>query len=146
MRLTPQMRLLLLIIIALPALATAAPKNELVKPELLADVSAITPGQPFHLGIHLKIASDWHIYWKNPGDSGAPTTVDFKLPDGFKLEALEFPAPYRFEQPGPIISFGYHDEVMLIATITPPKDLAPGTKVPITANISWLCCKKICIQ
>src|SRR5438874_10244299 len=145
MELLRQARWLALILLTVAPLASAG-GDELVKAQLVANTTAIQPGQPFELGVLFRIAPGWHIYWKNAGDAGAPTTVEFKLADGFKVDALKFPAPFRFEMPGPIISFGYDDEVMLLATVTPPKNIAAGAKVPISANANWLVCKKSCIQ
>src|SRR6185369_17626506 len=104
--------------------ATAGPPKDLVKTELLADVKTVEAGKPFHVGVRLHIKPGWHVYWINPGDAGLPTRVKFSLPDGFKAGELKYPLPVRFEQGG-VIGYGYHDEVMLIAEITPPADLKP---------------------
>jgi len=109
---------------------------------LLADVSAIQPGAAFTVGIRFKIDPGFHIYWKNPGDSGLPTDVKLTLPDGFTAGELMFPVPSRIELPGPIINYGYEDEVMLMVRITPPKTLAAGATVKIAAKVSWLVCDK----
>ncbi|TVQ70845.1 MAG: hypothetical protein EA363_07065, partial [Balneolaceae bacterium] len=31
----------------------------------------------FWLGVDMKIKEGWHIYWRNPGDSGLPTTISW---------------------------------------------------------------------
>src|SRR5678815_3819103 len=76
--------------------------KDLVKAELLADVSAIQPGQPFHVGVLLKIKPQWHVYWKNPGESGVATILDLKLPEGFKASPVQYPVPRQHEDPGGI--------------------------------------------
>ena len=124
------------------ATAQAAAPNDMVKAQLVTDVQTIQPNQPFHVGIMLKIKPEWHVYWKYPGDSGSPTRVEFKLPDGWQVGELQFPAPKRFDQAG-IIGYGYADEVMLIATITPSSNI---TSKEITANVRWLSCNEdVCI-
>jgi DsbC/DsbD-like thiol-disulfide interchange protein len=120
--------------------------SELVKAELLADVAQIEPGKPFTVGVLLKIAPQWHVYWKNPGDGGAPTRLQFKLPSGFSVGEINYPVPVQFEQPGNIVGYGYEDEVMLTATITPPKTLKPGASVSLQAGASWLVCHDVCIM
>lgn len=55
--------------------AQAAAPKDLVKVALLADASSIKAGQPFTVGVKLTIKPDWHVYWKNPGDSGMATTA-----------------------------------------------------------------------
>ena len=55
--------------------------SDLVKVELLSEPAAIKPGEPFTVGIRLSTMKEhWHTYWRNPGDSGEPTTVTWKLP------------------------------------------------------------------
>lgn len=125
--------------------ACAAPPSDLVKAELLADVSAIQPGKPFTLGVMMKIEPGWHTYWKNPGDSGSPTKISFTAPGGFTVEPIQFPTPIEFNQPGDIIGYGYTDEVMLTARVTPPAHLKAGDFLDIKANASWLCCEAVCV-
>jgi thiol:disulfide interchange protein DsbD len=123
----------------------AAPPADLVKVELLADTNAIQPGKPFTLGVMMKIEPGWHTYWKNPGDSGAPTKITFTAPQGFKVDAIQFPTPIQFNQPGDLVGYGYTDEVMLTARVTPPTDAKVGDSIEIKANASWLCCEAVCI-
>ena len=124
---------------------SACSGSEPVRAELLADVKAICPGQSFHLGVRLKIQPECHIYWINAGDAGLPTEVKFTVPKDFKVGPLQYPLPIRFLQPGDIVGYGYSDEVLLIAQVQPPRDLAIGSKASLTAVVSWLVCKKQCI-
>jgi len=118
--------------------------SDLVKAELIAEPSAIVPGEPFTVGIKLTMKEHWHTYWRNPGDSGEPTTVTWKLPPGFSASELEWPAPQAIRL-GPVTSFGYEGETMLLARITPPRDLAPDKPATIAADVAYLVCEKICI-
>ena len=132
--------------LALTQRVTAAPSpQELVKATLLADVDAVKPGEPFTLGVLLKMKPHWHVYWKNPGDSGMATRVDWKLPDGFTAGPLQFPIPVRFDQPGDVIGYGYTEEVLLTSTITPPNNLPAGRPLEFAANVAWLVCDDVCI-
>src|SRR5437867_3085239 len=87
--------------------------TDLVKATLVSDVSSVKAGQPFTLGVLLKIEPGWHVYWKNPGESGMATSVQWKVPEGFKVGELQFPIPIRFGQSGDVIGYGYQDEVLL---------------------------------
>ena len=130
--------------VAQPAGAAPIPKD-LVKAELLADVSGVKPGDEFTLGILLKIKPKWHIYWKYPGDSGMPTTVKWKLPDtsGTQPE-LRFPLPVRFDQGGEVVGYGYKDEVLLTARVKAPQ--APvGSTHEYFAEVDYLVCEDVCI-
>ena len=126
------------------AQARAQDVSDLVKVELLAEPAAITPGEPFQVGIRLTMKEHWHTYWRNPGDSGEPTTVTWKLPDGFTASDLEWPAPSLIKL-GPVTSFGYEGETVLLARITPPRDLKPGSDVTLNAEVAFLVCEKECI-
>src|SRR5262249_51991395 len=42
-------------------------------------------------------------------------------------------------------NFGYEGEVIVLATLTPPADLKPGTNVALAAHGEWLICKDVCI-
>src|SRR3954471_11897088 len=108
--------LLLIIGLAARPLWAAEAKEGLVAATLLCDRASIQAGKPFDVGVLLKIKPGWHGYWKNPGDSGIATSIDFKLPDGFTVGELQFPVPERIEAPGGIVNYGYTNEVMLLAT------------------------------
>lgn len=125
--------------------AVAAPKKEMATAKLLADVSAVQPGKPFHLGLLLEIEPGWHVYWKNPGDSGLPTGVKLKLPAGFEADEMSFPTPVRFEQPGPIVGYGYTEKVLHTIRVTPSADLKPGSILTLSAAANWLVCEKVCL-
>ncbi len=124
--------------------ASAAAAPEHAAASFMADTSAVRPGQPFRVGVLLKIEPGWHVYWLNPGDAGLPTTVTLHLPEGFTASPMQYPLPKRFTQPGDITGYGYPEEVMLIATITPPANVAKSD-VEIGAEVTWLVCENVCI-
>ena len=125
--------------------AVAAPTaSRHVQAELVSEVESIQPGQPFWLGLHLKAEPGWHTYWKNPGDSGLPTRLTWKLPDGFEAAPIEWPYPRPFSQ-GPVTSYGYERDVLLPVRVTPPASLAPGQPVTLAARADWLECREQCL-
>jgi DsbC/DsbD-like thiol-disulfide interchange protein len=128
---------------ALAAATTGAapPSSKHVQVQLVPEVDSIRPGQPFTVGLHLRMDPEWHTYWKNPGDSGLATRLTWKLPDGFQAGPIEWPYPVVFKQ-GPVTSYGYKDEVLLPVTITPPAMLAAGISVTLAARADWLECRE----
>ena len=126
------------------AVTSARAQNvaDLVKVALLAEPAAIVPGEPFTVGIRLSMKEHWHTYWRNPGDSGEPAQVTWKLPQGFAVGDLEWPAPSLIRV-GPAASFGYEGEAILLARVTPPRDLKSGTTVRLAADVAYLVCEKI---
>jgi DsbC/DsbD-like thiol-disulfide interchange protein len=135
----------LLALLCLGSIAGAEPGNDKVQTETVADTSAIVPGKPFLVGFKFTIAPNWHIYWKNSGDSGLPTEIKFHLPDGFTAGELMFPTPARLALPGDILNYAYENQVMLMVKITPPKNLSVGTSVTLGAKASWLVCQDECL-
>ena len=112
--------------------------------ELVSEVTSITPGEPFTVALRLQMEEGWHSYWKNPGDSGEATSIDWSLPSGFSAGSIQWPFPYRIEF-GSMTSYGYSDEVHLLTRITPPDTLTPGRTIPLQAKAEWLICADICL-
>jgi len=137
----------LVLVGSLALMACAAPPaaEDLVKASLVADTSAVQPGQPFKVGVLLKIAPQWHVYWQNAGEGGVPTTVNLRLPDGFVASPLQYPVPKHLPLQGGLFAYGYEDEVMLTATITPPAKI-DSSNVSIGAESNWLVCEKVCVM
>src|ERR1700734_1895906 len=64
----------------------AAPVNsQPIQIDLLAEDESIQPGRPFWLAVRLKLKDNYHAYWKNPGEAGFPTTIQWHLPSGFEV-------------------------------------------------------------
>ena len=135
---------ILLLAAAAPSPAQLHQGRKLVEASLLADTTAIVPGQPFRLGLHLRMAPGWHTYWENPGDSGLATTFDPQLPEGLTAGPITWPLPKRLVEPGDIQVYAYKGEVLLVRTIT-PADAIDAAEITIPAKSSWLVCEEICI-
>jgi thiol:disulfide interchange protein/DsbC/DsbD-like thiol-disulfide interchange protein len=118
--------------------------RELVKAELRAETSEVVPGKSFTVGLLLRMAPNWHTYWKFSGDAGLPTEINWNLPAGWNVGEIQWPIPHKTVDPGDIQTYGYQDEVMLMQQITPP-DKIDGSTVKLSASVDWLVCEKICI-
>ena len=68
-------------------------------------------------GLYFKMEPGWHIYWKNPGDSGEPPHIHWTLPAGITASPMQFPAPERLPL-GPLMDFGYENEVYFPIPLT----------------------------
>jgi len=91
----------------------------------------------------MKMEPGWHTYWRNPGDAGLGTVLDWDLPDGFDAGPILWPFPERIEVP-PLVSYGYEKETYLLVQITPPKDI-PSDTVTFRVQADWLVCREICL-
>ncbi len=115
-----------------------------VSARLIAETSAVFPGAEIYLGVQQKIIPHWHTYWVNPGDSGSPTTIEWKLPAGASASEILWPAPSRISM-GPITNYGYENEVTLLSRIQVPENLRPGDSFAVKAVVDWLVCEEECI-
>ncbi len=126
-------------------LASAAPqfRTDHVEAELVTEKNSAQPGKPATVGLKLRMADHWHTYWKNPGDSGLPTRIQWVLPEGWKAGEIQWPYPTRLPV-GPLMNYGYEDEVVLLSELIPPASAKPGDYL-VKAKAEWLVCKDVCI-
>ncbi|HYN64753.1 MAG TPA: protein-disulfide reductase DsbD domain-containing protein, partial [Candidatus Limnocylindrales bacterium] len=85
----------------------------------------------------------WHTYWKNPGDSGLPTTLQWALPAGFAVGDIQWPTPGRLPI-GPLMNFGYEGTLLLPVAVTVPANFT-GNQLDVKLRADWLVCREICI-
>jgi thiol:disulfide interchange protein DsbD len=112
---------------------------------LIADVRSVKPGLPFTAGILMTMDPGWHTYWKNPGESGLATSVEWSLPQGLSAGEIGWPLPEKTIESGDVLTYGYAHENMLLVRITPSPNLKPGLRLTLKANVSWLECEKTCV-
>ncbi|RYX91245.1 MAG: protein-disulfide reductase [Comamonadaceae bacterium] len=122
--------------------------TEQVRAELLAHApDGIDPGKQVWVGLQITHKPEWHTYWKNSGDSGLPTVLEWTLPPGVTAGDIAWPFPKKIPI-GNLANYGYEGTVLLPVplTITPqfkPSMLASDLEVKLRA--SWLVCRKECI-
>jgi thiol:disulfide interchange protein DsbD len=127
-------------------LSIAAHSQIATRPHLTAELITashqVRSGDTLLVGVRLKMEMGWHIYWRNPGDSGEQTRLAWELPPGFQAGPILWPAPSRISLP-PLVNFGYENEAVLLTEILagPQGKAAPVLK----AHVSWLVCEEICV-
>jgi thiol:disulfide interchange protein DsbD len=126
-----------------PALG-ALVRTDQVRAELLAHApEGLAPGRPAWLGLRLDHAPGWHSYWKNPGDSGLPTTLEWTLPPGFQTGEIAWPTPRPLPL-GTLVNYGYEGRLLLAVPLQVPAGF-DGRSVPVRLRAQWLVCKDVCI-
>ena len=111
--------------------------------ELVSLAPSIAPGGTLQVGLVLTLEEKWHVYWINAGDSGEPPRIVWTMPPGITAGPMQFPIPSRLPL-GPLMDFGYEDEVAFPVQITAARNLKPGP-IHLDAKISWLVCREVCI-
>lgn len=113
--------------------------------ELVADVSAVQPGQTIDIALRLELDPHWHVYWKNPGDTGLAPAIEWDVPEGVQIGELEFAAPEKIITPPDFVSYGYEGEVFFLAKVIVSGDFPVGETISLKADASWLACEQMCI-
>ncbi|MET4577635.1 thiol:disulfide interchange protein/DsbC/DsbD-like thiol-disulfide interchange protein [Ottowia thiooxydans] len=106
-----------------------------------------TQEAPVWVGLQLTHAPHWHTYWKNSGDSGLPTELEWTLPPGVMAGDIAWPLPRKFPI-GQLANYGYDGTVLLPVplTITPEyKPSAFSNTLDVKLKASWLVCRQECI-
>jgi thiol:disulfide interchange protein DsbD len=96
------------------------------------------------LGLQFKMEKGWHVYWKNPGDSGQAPQVKWSLPPGFTAEGILWPVPKKHLSSG-LVDYGYEGEVLLLVPLRVPPTLKKGQDIVLSAKVKWLVCKELCL-
>jgi thiol:disulfide interchange protein len=130
----------------------ASPKEavttEQVRAELMAHApQGVEPGKTVWVGLQLKHQPEWHTYWKNSGDSGLPTMLEWTLPPGVLAGEIAWPSPKKLSL-GKLINYGYEGTVLLPVPLTITPDFKPSLLNPdlaIRLKASWLVCRQECI-
>lgn len=141
-RLTALLVLLFAVSGAVPASDSA--RTEHVRLGLVPGSDAAVPGTTLWLGLRFDLIPHWHVYWRNPGDSGEAPRIHWQLPGGWRAGDIQWPTPKRIPV-GPLVNYGYEDSVTLLVPVAVPPDQVAGVPVEISADVSWLVCREECI-
>ncbi|MEO6929505.1 MAG: thioredoxin family protein [Casimicrobiaceae bacterium] len=127
------------------AVAHAAPvRTGHVEAELIAQKSAFVAGVDNVVALRLTLDKGWHTYWRNPGDSGLPTTLEWKLPKGVEAGPIEW-LPPQVLPAGPLTNYGYEDVALHPMTLRTMAAFAGAPSVTLAARADWLVCRETCI-
>ncbi|MDO6413077.1 protein-disulfide reductase DsbD family protein [Sphingomonas sp. BIUV-7] len=136
---------LLALLVAAPVAAEALGTTNHITPNLVAESAAPAPGSKATLAFAMRPAATWHGYWKNPGDAGLETRVEWTAPKGLAFGAIQYPIPQTLIIAG-LMNYVYERDYAMLVTVDVPKGLAPGTKLPISAKLDWLACNpSVCV-
>jgi thiol:disulfide interchange protein len=155
MRLRITLFFIALCAVFLPASAQIGLKNAgsvVTTPQVRAELLAYAPdgvgaGKQVWVGLQITHQPEWHTYWKNSGDSGQPTEMQWTLPAGVQAGETRWPVPKKIWI-GSLANYGYENTVLLpvpleISSMYKADLLKPDLEVKLKAV--WLVCKQECI-
>ncbi len=112
--------------------------------QLVSETTTLQPGQTHWLALHMRIGGGWHTYWRNPGDTGLETSIDWQLPAGISAGEMRWPVPEVIAEP-PLYTFGYHGSLYYLIPLTVAENYQGADKISIKAEVNWLECKEVCL-
>ncbi|WP_394757051.1 protein-disulfide reductase DsbD family protein [Rhodoferax sp.] len=122
--------------------------TEQVRAELMVQApDGIDAGKSVWVGLQLKHLPQWHTYWKNPGDSGLPTKLQWTLPAGVTAGEIAWPLPQKIPL-GNLSNYGYEGTVLLPVPLTITSAFKPSllnADLEIKLKASWLVCRLECV-
>ena len=127
-----------------PTLTGAVVQTAQVRAQLQAYApQGVRAGQPLWLGLQLQHQPGWHTYWRNPGDSGLATQLQWQLPPGMSAGDTVWPTPSMIPV-GNMVNHGYEGRVLLAAPVKVGGGLT-GREIEVRLQADWLVCKEECI-
>jgi DsbC/DsbD-like thiol-disulfide interchange protein len=118
-------------------------------PQVTVELIAGSPSGPtasdMWVGLRFRLQERWHIYWRNPGDSGGPPTVTWQLPEGVMADDVVWPMPSRLPL-GPLMNYGYEGDVVLPVRLKLEARARSAPSLPIRADVNWLVCREVCLS
>lgn len=112
---------------------------------LITERESVAPGESMKIGFYFQMKPEWHLYWKNPGDSGLPPRVELdSTPEGSQFSELIFTQPVRIPFKTQM-NFGYEKEALFLIDWRIPENARPGESIRIDAKLKWLICKEECL-
>ena len=121
------------------------PPPEPVAFSLVAETTALAPGDTAMIGLRFRLDPGWHLYWQGRSDTGLPPRVKVDLPPGCKAGSLLWPAPVRHVSPGKILDHVHENELLLMLPVHVLESAAPGDSLRFAAEADWVVCKEVCI-
>jgi DsbC/DsbD-like thiol-disulfide interchange protein len=143
-RVSPHFLALTVSLLLAVAAGAQTPVETHAKIQLVSEEKSIRPGGSSWLGVLFQLDPGWHIYWQNPGDSGEPPIIEWRLPVGFRAGAIRWPWPIRLGT-NSVRDYGYEGEVLLMASIDAPTNMNASTPVSIAATVKYIVCREICV-
>ena len=110
--------------------------------ELLVDAGAVRPGERVRVGVLFTPDPGWHIYWRNPGESGRATRLTWRTSDA-EIGPTQWPAPRVFREAGILTTFGYEGDVLLASDAVVGADARDAWRVEVEAD--FVACQVRCI-
>ncbi len=117
--------------------------DQYVTVSAFAKQTTVTGGEIIRIAVAQKIYPKWHTYWINPGDSGLASSIEWELPEGFNVTAIEWPTPSKIPF-SELTNYGYEDHVTFLQNLSVPASIG-ADPITIKGKLNVLVCHDVCI-
>ena len=116
-----------------------------VMTNLISENNQLVKGedQKNYIGLYAEIEDHWHMYWRNPGDSGLELRINWDAPDGVEIGEIIWPTPEIIPFQG-LVNYGHEGEQLFAIPVTIPEDFK-GDEITLKAEATWLVCRESCV-
>lgn len=124
--------------------------------------ASLLPGEPLVIAVNFEIKDKWHIYWRNPGDSGLETKIEFdfissnglELPNNekassntvkpFILMNTHYEVPHKHKTDD-VTDYVYEGNVTFYYEFAANSELQNVDLINVKIKGNYLICNEICI-
>ncbi|MCK5556293.1 MAG: thioredoxin family protein, partial [Alphaproteobacteria bacterium] len=132
---------ILTFVICLPSSSLGEELHRNVQIRMFSSVEAVGRLKTVPVGIEVKLAPGWKMYWRTPGEAGLAPVFNWTDSENVKDVKIQWPYPTRFVT-SDIDNYGYENKVTFPTVVTP---LIPGEPVILRLGMDLLICNEICI-
>jgi DsbC/DsbD-like thiol-disulfide interchange protein len=134
--------LLILLFIATAGFSAEKATTTELDLSLITNCDTLPEKGNFSAGILFNLKPDWHLYWRNPGDTGLAPKIKWQLPNTISSDEIQWPYPHLITTDS-IYNFGYSNSLLLPVSMQTQN--LNQDKIELAATVEWLVCKDICI-
>lgn len=103
---------------------------------MLFEKESIAPSDSFWLALRIELQSNWHTYWKNSGEAGCATSIEWHLPKELEVVEVKWPTPKRFIEES-TVAFGYDESFVILVKLQAKQAIS---EKKVQATLRWVAC------
>ena len=116
--------------------------SDQARAQLLTGVDTIGDQTQIEAALVFELATDWHTYWKQAGDTGLPPRFNWEGSTNVENVKISWPVPERKNEQQLFTVFSYADKQTFPLLVTLKQ---PNTKTVLDLKMDFMVCKDICI-
>ena len=113
---------------------------------LISERDVAQAGETFFVAFDIKINPNWHVYWRNAGDSGLPPEIFWSEDGNPGAGDFVWPAPHeQVVLEDQIVNYGFEERLVLPFAVSVPADAEIGDPVRLKGVLEYQICEQVCL-